>query len=432
MDLKNNIYSHICKTKNQFPLIDNMREEALESFNKIGFPTKKQEAWKYTSLVALLALDFTFKPQQTAFDAKQTEEFYLSTKETFRMVFVNGKLNGELSQFDTDFFTVDTLENLYSKSQYEDIVKKYFNKITNPKDAFSLLNTASGANGAFIHVKKNKAIEKPLQIVYLTTEQPQPLWQQVRNLIVAEENAQVKIVEIHRSLSQKQVFTNSVTEVFCDKNAIVDYYKLQNDNESTALIDNTFVSQKEKSQATVHTFSFGGSMIRNNLNFYQQGEYLTSTLKGITILKGKQHVDHYTLVNHAEPNCESHQDYKSIVDERSTNVFNGKIMVDKIAQKTNAYQQNDNILLSDKATVYTKPQLEIFADDVKCSHGCTVGELDADALFYLQTRGIPKKEGQALLMYAFANTVLETVKIPELSKKINTLISEKLNVSVDF
>lgn len=170
--------------------------------------------------------------------------------------------------------------------------------------------------------------------------------------------------------------------------------------------------------------------MRNNLNFYQEGEHLESTLKGVTILGGKQHVDHYTLVNHAEPNCESHQDYKSIVADQSTNVFNGKIMVEKIAQKTNAYQQNDNILLSDKATIYTKPQLEIFADDVKCSHGCTIGELDADALFYLQTRGIPKKEGEALLTFAFANSVLESVKIEDLALLVKGLIAKKLGVSL--
>ncbi|MGB5436519.1 MAG: Fe-S cluster assembly protein SufD, partial [Maribacter sp.] len=223
-----------------------------------------------------------------------------------------------------------------------------------------------------------------------------------------------------------------VTEIFAAERANVDYYKIQNDAKTASLIDNTYIDQKSNSVVKVHTFSFGGKMTRNNLNFYQNGEYIDSTMKGVTILGYKQHVDHHTLVHHIEPNCESHQDYKGIYGENSTGVFNGKIIVDKIAQKTNAFQQNNNILISDKATINTKPQLEIFADDVKCSHGCTIGQLDEDAMFYLQSRGIPKKEARALLMYAFANNVLESVRISELKTRINRLIAEKLGVRLGF
>jgi Fe-S cluster assembly protein SufD len=212
----------------------------------------------------------------------------------------------------------------------------------------------------------------------------------------------------------------------------VDYYKVQNNLKSASLIDNTYISQKDNSVVNVHTFSFGGKLTRNNLNFYQGGEHIDSTLKGVTILGEKQHVDHHTLVHHQQPNCESHQDYKGIYGEQSTGVFNGKIIVDKLAQKTNAFQQNNNVLISDQATINTKPQLEIFADDVKCSHGCTIGQLDEEALFYLQSRGIPKKEATALLMYAFSNNVLESVRIPELKARINKLVATKLNVRLGF
>ena len=207
-------------------------------------------------------------------------------------------------------------------------------------------------------------------------------------------------------------------------------YKIQNDRHDASLVDNTFIAQQRDSHARVHTFSFGGKMTRNNLNFYHQGEHIQSTMKGITIIGNTQHVDHYTLVHHAQPNCESHQDYKGIYADRAVGVFNGKIMVDKIAQKTNAFQQNNNVLLDDKATINTKPQLEIFADDVKCSHGCTIGQLDEDALFYLRTRGIPKKEAKGLLTYAFANNVLESVAIPALKTRVNKLIAEKLGVNL--
>ena len=201
---------------------------------------------------------------------------------------------------------------------------------------------------------------------------------------------------------------------------------------SASLIDSTYIKQERDSVCSVHTFSFGGKLTRNNLNFYQYGEHCDSILNGITILEDRQHVDHNTLVYHTAPNCESHQDYKGIFDDQSTGVFNGKVYVEKEAQKLDAFQQNNNILISDKATINSKPQLEIFADDVKCSHGCTIGQLDEDALFYLRSRGIGKKEARALLMYAFANNVLESVKIPELKKRINLLIAKKIGVSLGF
>ena len=251
-------------------------------------------------------------------------------------------------------------------------------------------------------------------------------------LIVVDENSHVQIIERHQSSTSNPVLTNSVTEIFTNKRAIVDYYKIQNDNASASLIDNTFIKQKQESFASVHTFAFGGKLIRNNLNFYQNGERIDSTLKGVTIIGENQHVDHNTLVHHIQPNCESHQDYKGIFGENSTGVFNGKIIVEKEAQKTNAFQANNNILISDKATINTKPQLEIFADDVKCSHGCTIGQLDESAMFYMRSRGIPEKEAKALLMYAFSNNVLSSVKIPELKQRITKIIANKLGVDIGF
>ncbi len=255
---------------------------------------------------------------------------------------------------------------------------------------------------------------------------------QPRNLVVLDENSHVQIIERHQSLTDNPVLTNSVTEIFTNKRAIVDYYKIQNDNLNATLIDNTFIKQKQESVASVHTFAFGGKLVRNNLNFYQTGERIESTLKGVTIIGEKQHVDHNTLVHHIEPNCESHQDYKGIFGENSTGVFNGKIIVNKEAQKTNAFQANNNILLSDKASINTKPQLEIFADDVKCSHGCTIGQLDESAMFYMRSRGIPEKEAKALLMYAFSNNVLSSVKIPEIKQRITKIIANKLGVKIGF
>src|SRR5690606_33566245 len=273
---------------------------------------------------------------------------------------------------------------------------------------------------------------KPIEIIHFSTGSELALLLQPRNLIVVDENSHVQIIERHQSLTENPVLTNSVTEIFANKRAIVDYYKIQNDTQNASLIDNTYINQKQESVAAVHTFSFGGKLTRNNLKFFQNGQRIDSTLKGITIIGNKQHVDHSTLVHHKEPNCESHQDYKGIYGDNAIGVFNGKVIVNKEAQKTNAFQANNNLLVNDKATINTKPQLEIFADDVKCSHGCTIGQLDENALFYLKTRGIPEKEARALLMYAFANNVLQSVKIPELKQRINKLIANKLGVNIGF
>jgi Fe-S cluster assembly protein SufD len=318
-----------------------------------------------------------------------------------------------------------------SKPKYRLMIENYFNKVANT-DGLTALNTAFSNEGAYIHIPKNKLVDKPIQIVHFSTGNEAAAMLQPRNLIVVDENSHVQIIERHQSLTDNPVLTNSVTEIFANKRAIIDYYKMQNDNLHASLIDNTFINQKQESICSVHTFSFGGKLTRNNLNFFQRGERIDSTLKGITIVGDKQHVDHNTMVRHIEPNCESHQDYKGIFGDNSVGVFNGKVIVEKEAQKTNAFQANNNILLGDKATINTKPQLEIFADDVKCSHGCTIGQLDENALFYLRTRGIPQKEAKALLMYAFANNVLGSVKIPELKQRINKIIATKLSVNIGF
>jgi len=323
------------------------------------------------------------------------------------------------------------MSSALTKDKYKPVIEKYFNKIA-PKNSLSNLNTAFSREGAFINIPKNTVADKPIQILNFSTGNESALMLQPRNLVVVGENAHVQIIERHQSLTDNAVLTNAVTEIYADKRAMVDYYKIQNDHANASLIDNTYVEQQGESNCSVHTFSFGGKLTRNNLQFFQKGEHIDSTMKGVTIIEDKQHVDHNTLVHHIEPNCESHQDYKGIYDDKSVGVFNGKVLVEKEAQKTNAFQSNNNILVSDKATINSKPQLEIFADDVACSHGCTIGQLDEDAMFYLKSRGIPAKEARALLMYAFANNVLSSVKIPELQKRVNKLIANKLNVSLGF
>ena len=431
MDLKEKWVASFETFPHKDDILKDIRREALSFFAEKGFPHKKVEAWKYTSLKDIQATNYTlWQPTHAkkTFAPEVLHPYWIEGSHL--LVFVNGFFSAEMSNTDGANFTVTPLLEALHKGGAS-FVSKYFNADTEKGDVFTALNTAYAAEGVYIEVPKGKVVEKPIQLLYLS-DSTVPTCYQPRNIISVGENAELKVIEMHHNLCKQQVLTNAVTEVFVAKDAHLDYYKLQNDKLNASLIDNTYISQEAQSHASVHTFSFGGTLTRNNLNFYHHGEYLESTLKGLSILQGTQHTDHYTLVNHAQANCESHQDYKSIVNGEATNVFNGKIMVEQIAQKTNAYQQNDNILLSEKATVYTKPQLEIFADDVKCSHGCTVGSLSPESLFYLQTRGIGKKEASALLTYAFANTVLESVKIPALSDYVNKIIAAKLDVKVDF
>jgi Fe-S cluster assembly protein SufD len=413
--------------------LHDIRTSAIKNFENKGFPTKKEEAWKYTSLNSVLKNDFSvFPKRENSIEFKDVKEYFLHEIDTYKLVFVDGKFSSFMSSTTHEGIDVCLLSSVLTKPKYKMILDTYFNQIASKDESLTTLNTAFAQEGAYINIPKSKVADKPIEIIHFSTGVESALMVQPRNLIIVGENAHVQIIERHQSLNSNPVLTNSVTEIYAQKRAIVDYYKIQNDEQTANLIDNTYISQKQESRVAVHTFSFGGNITRNNLNFYHFGERIDSTLKGITIIGDKQHVDHYTLVNHATPNCESHQNYKTILGGSSTGVFNGKIFVEKEAQKTDAFQQNNNILLSDKATINAKPQLEIFADDVKCSHGCTIGQLDESAMFYMQQRGIPKKEAKALLMYAFTSEVTNSVKIPELKAKIARIIADKLGVNMGF
>jgi Fe-S cluster assembly protein SufD len=410
-----------------------VRTLAIKNFENKGFPTKKEEAWKYTSLNSILKNDFTvFPKKENAIEFADVKKYFLHEIDTYKVVFIDGVFSSFLSSTTHDGIDVCLMSSALNKPKYKMVVDNYFNKIASKDESLTTLNTAFANEGVYVNIPKSTVVRKPIEILYFSTGNEAALMTQPRNLVIVGENSHVQIIERHQNLGNNPVFTNSVTEIFAQKRAIIDYYKIQNDNLEANLIDNTYVSQQKESNVAVHTFSFGGNLTRNNLNFYHFGERLTSTLNGITIIGDKQHVDHYTLVHHAAPNCESFQDYKGIYTESSTGVFNGKVFVEKEAQKTNAFQKSNNILVGEKATINAKPQLEIFADDVKCSHGCTVGQLDESALFYMQQRGIPKKEAKALLMYAFSNAVIENIKIPELKQRITNIIATKLGVKIEF
>ena len=418
---------------NTYTELHQTRTKALKNFENKGFPTKKDEAWKYTSLNAILKNDFSVFPKTEAhIEFADVKKFFLHEIDTYKVIFVDGIFSSFLSLTTHEGLDVCLMSSALNMPKYKIYIDEYFNKVASQDESLTTLNTAFAREGAYINIPRGKVVEKPIEIIYFSTGSEAAILLQPRNLIIVGENAHVQIIERHQSLNENAVLTNSVTEIFANKRSIVDYSKIQNDIQTANLIDNTFVSQQEQSIVSINTFSFGGNLTRNNLNFYHHGEHIVSNLNGITIIGDSQHVDHYTLVNHATPNCESHQDYKGIYTDKSTGVFNGKIFVEREAQKTNAFQKSNNILLSNKATINAKPQLEIFADDVKCSHGCTIGQLDENAMFYMQQRGIPKKEAKALLLYAFSNAVIESIKIPELKQRITKIIATKLGVQMGF
>jgi len=412
-------------------IFEDEREKYIKLLDREGFPTIKDEEWKYTNLLPILKKDYKLSEPLTQVKQESLKEYILNDTDTHLIVFVNGQYSKDLSSVDDEHAFVCSLDKAELKNPL--ILKKYWgNCLPKNPDSLVALNSALSKNGTFIYVPKNTVIEKPIQILYVTNGVSDNLFLQTRNLIIVEENAQVQITERHQNLDNNEVFTNTLTEINAGANSVVDFYKIQNDKRNCSLIDNTWVKQEKTSNCSVDTFSFGGKFIRNNLNFLLNGKYAESNMRGITLIGQNQLVDHHTLADHAAPYCQSNELYKGIFDDNAKGVFNGKVMVRPDSQKTNAFQSNNNLLLTDSASIDTKPQLEIYADDVACSHGCTIGQIDDEALFYLRSRGIPFKEAQAMLMYAFANDVLFSVKIPELKEKLNQIIAEKLGVKLNI
>ncbi len=433
MDLNGQILeskSQLLQTANGHDQIQDLRTKAMQVFENEGFPTIKHEEWKYTSLVPILRKNYSLTASAGKVSKEEVEKYSLKT-DSYRLVFVDGGFSEEHSDLENAPFTFLTLSNaLGSKEEALNL----FGKIAPIEDqAFVALNTAFAHQGSFLHIPKGTRVEKPIELLYFTSKaQNEAPFFQIRNLILAEQASETQIYERHQNLGESAALSNVVTEIKVERDAIYDHYKVQNDQRDTALVDNTWVEQAENSFASVDTFSLGGRFVRNNLSFLQRGEHCESKMYGITMIGENQLVDHHTLVDHKVPNCQSNQLYKGIYTDNAKGVFNGKVYVHSEAQKTNAFQQNDNVLLDDLASLDTKPQLEIFADDVKCSHGCTIGQLDEDAMFYLKSRGIRDKEARAMLLYAFCMDALAGVKLEELKSKLKSVLAKKLGVELDF
>ena len=414
------------KSSNQTNGVDSLlvskQKEAFLNFEKIGFPTTKNEEWKYTNLASMLEEDFNTS-SSVALTKKDIESF-LYPLEANALVLINGIYSKELS---TILSPTSELEITEIKNADKSIIEKYFARKTySANEGLSLMNTTFAENGLVLKIAKNTHLSYPVILYNFTDSRKGNIVAQPRNLIIAEENTQVAIIECYHTLGSNTGFTNVITELVLKQDANVDYYKIQDDSDSSYHIGSTEILHEAKSISSSTTITIGGAIVRNNLNISLNAEFCEAYMNGLYLLKGTQHVDNHTIADHAKPNCYSNELYKGIMDGKSTGVFNGKIFVKLDAQKTNAFQSNKNVLLSKEASVNTKPQLEIFADDVKCSHGATIGQLDEESLFYLRSRGIGELQAKRLLLHAFANDVLERIKIEPLKEILKAKIEDRL------
>jgi Fe-S cluster assembly protein SufD len=400
-----------------------LRDKAMESFYKQDIPTRKHEEYKYIRVDLMLKGEFDFSTNKNCSDAQIEPLKFL--KEAYVVIIENGIFDEGASNLQNlpKGLTICSLVDAV-KSNSPVFEKHYAQYADVEADPFIALNTAMTKDGVFIHVAKNMVIEKPIHIIHISTASKNTIINP-RNLIVVHENSQAKIIESFETVAAiAKTFSNALTEIVVDKHAIVDHYKIQDEKELGYLVNTTLVIQQKKSVFSTHTFTLSGSLVRNNLTLVLDGERIESHLNGLYLTAGNQVVDNHTVVDHRKPNCNSNELYKGIIEGKSTATFNGKIFVRKDAQKTNAFQSNKNILLSQAGTINTKPQLEIYADDVKCSHGSTTGKLDEEKIFYLRARGIGIVNAKKLLMHAFASEVVKTIKIKVLREYVEEKISK--------
>lgn len=402
------------------------RLEALGYLQQIGFPTTKNEEFKHTPLTRELEKNFVFDGAIPSVGEKPIDDFFIHQLDAYVVVFINGVYSKEFSTID-NLQTGLTIASLRESVESNPLAQKHFAKYVNSKqDAYAAWNTADWNDGLFISVKENIAIEKPL-VIYHINNSASEVTATNRNLIVTGKSSELTVIEKFDSHDGANHFLNMVTEVFVDENAGFNLYSIQNDEGNRYQYELTQIYQRGSSRVNTYTFTLNGKLIRNNLQLALDGEGIESHMYGLYLLHGDTLADNHTVVDHKRPNSFSNEFYKGIMDESSKGIFNGKIYVRPDAQKTNAFQANRNILLTDKATVNTKPQLEIWADDVKCSHGCTSGQLDEEAVFYLQSRGISKETAKAMMLYAFAGEVLDNVRHPQIKDYLDALISERLH-----
>ena len=421
-------YERQLERRGEADVLAEIRQDALDAFARLGIPTRKHEAWKYTNVERALRGDFAvLEPgAETGLTRADVERYRIPGLDAHLVAVVNGTFRPELSDVDGLPQGVRVRSLLDAAESDADAVATYFGTYADvEEDAFVALNTAFDLDGVFLSVPKGTAVERPIHVVHVADPERDSLLQ-TRNLYVFGENAEALVVESTHTAGAARTFTNAVTEIVVDQAARVDLLKLQQEGDEAQSVDTLQVYQERDSRFRAHTYTLSGKLVRNNVNAIPAGEGCETHLYGLYITDGDQHVDNHTLIDHAAPNCFSNELYRGILDDESTGVFNGKVFVRRDSQQINAYQSSQGVVLSDGAKHFSKPELEIYADDVKCSHGSTTGELEPEHVFYLRSRGIDERTAKGLLLYAFAHDIVEELPNAALREHLDGIIEDLL------
>jgi len=408
------------------PVVNTLQKEAAKRFLAVGLPGKRAEEYKYTNIRAYLNEEFTTGNNTVSFDKKNLEPFLISN-EFVSIVVVNGRYLPEYSQVEKLPKEVAVRSLFTALEEGNEIAIKHFNaELGRTSNPLGILNTALASDGIFISVPENFSCPVPIHIINVSVGEGKKLYNP-RNFVYIGKEAELTLIESHHSVSKSEkVFTNSVSEFVIESNAKLENYVLQDEQSTFCRNDIRQFAVNKDSLTNNVLITFNGSMVRNDTNVYINGEHAEVHLNGLFVVKENNHTDNHTMMEHRVPNCFSNELYKGIISDNATGVFNGKILVYHDAQKTNAYQSNKNILMGDKATINTKPQLEIYADDVRCTHGTSTGRLNDEALFYMRSRGLNEKLAKNILLQSFAKEVSNTIK----NESFRTFIEQKIEENI--
>jgi Fe-S cluster assembly protein SufD len=408
--------------------INKFRDSAIREFDMQGIPYKGEEKYKYTDLMQAFGktYGYAFKAPNITVDSKTIFQCAVPDLDTHTLILENGwyyQKNNEHAELPHEIIACSIRE---ASVKHGALFEAHYNQqVLEHPESIASFNTAFAQDGMFLYIPEGFVMEKPIQIINLLRGS-NPMLVNQRNLIIAGKNSQAKVIVCDHTLSHQNFLSNTVTEVFVKENAVFDFYNIQNQHNQSSQLSSLYIHQKKGSNTLCNTLTLHGGFVRNNVFVKLAEEYAEANVYGLALIDGKQHVDNYTFIDHAVPNCQSNEMYKNVLDDESTGAFNGRILVRPDAQKTKAFQSNKNICLSPSSRFNTKPQLEIYADDVKCSHGATIGQIDEDAIFYLQSRGIGGREARMMLMYAFAYEVIRNIRVPVLTERYGELVEKRL------
>jgi Fe-S cluster assembly protein SufD len=409
--------------------LKDLRASSMARFAATGFPTTRQEEWRFTSVQTIAETVFALPhvPRADAPSARTIATLELCEARRHLVVFVNGRYSGALSSV-AGLPAGVRVGSLAEAARAEgEVVQRHLGHVAKSEGgAFASLNTAFLQDGGFVHVPAGVQMEEPVQFLYLTVPGERPIVSHPRSLVVVDRMARCAIIETYASYGEGAYFTNAVTELVVGDGGRLDHYRIQRESEQAYHVATTASVQGRDTVVNSHPITFGGVLARHDITVTLNGENGYSLLNGLYILGGRQHADHHTTIDHAQPHCESHEYFNGVMDDRSRGVFNGRIIVRPGAQRTDSKQTNNNLLLSEDARADSQPQLEIYADDVKCTHGATLGPIDAKAMFYLKSRGISQAEARSLLTYGFGAEIIDRMEIAPLQAQLDRMVRQRL------